>query len=226
VVRRCVSCSGPVLVTRRLRLADWLARVLLGIALVAALAWGAPANAQAVNLLVGLTRSTLSSPPAAAAPDAGALAVSRGGGAYLGFSLGTKPTRLASLAVEGAYMVRAIKLTSPTGLSVERLKYLESPILARLSAGRLGGARLHVLGGPTFAVRLTANDEATGASVGSLVRRFDAGVLLGGGVDVHGLAFQARYEWGLTNAARGGGLLGNDRMKNRTLVLLVALPAR
>lgn len=184
----------------------------------------APANAQSVALLVGLTRSNLVTGTPADAPTVAVPEVSRSGGAFFALSIGTDVTRRASIAVEAAYLVRGLKFTAANGFTVQRLTYLEMPVLGRLNLGQFGPVGAHVLGGPTVGVRVTARDQLTTVSVADRVSRFDTGLMAGGGVDVRGFTVQVRYEWGLKNIARNGGLLGTGTMKNRTLIMLVLLP--
>ncbi len=218
----------PRVITTSAVLKCWLRRLRAGLFVFACIVCAAAsAEAQTGSVMIGFTRSTMAMgtiPTDSSGADAAI--VSHYGGGLFGVSIGTDTTRPASIAVEGLFVVRGVRLGTAAGVSANNLKYLEAPVLGRFSAGRIGPIPLHVLAGPTFAFRFGGSDTITGTSVNDLVRRFDSGLMVGMGFEVRGYLVQARYEWGLVNVSRNGGLLGTGTMKNRTLALLVAVPMR
>jgi hypothetical protein len=193
--------------------------------IVLLLGWlASPASAQNVNLLFGITRSTLSTDAVTDGLSADTPALSRKGGAFFGVSVGTDAARRASIAVEGAYVVRGIRFDVPDAFSIVRLKYLAFPVVGRVRVATIQSVGVHLVAGPTVALRLGASEDVIRQSVSDVVGRYDAGVTFGVGVDVQGWTVQTRYEWGLIDIAKNGGLLGGATMKNRTLAILAVLP--
>lgn len=182
-----------------------------------------PANAQSAGLVLGLTSSSVfmgTSTPSE--PGATSAASSRYSGAIMGGYFSTDRTRRVSMDVEGVYVVRGVRVAP----AADRLGYLAAPVLVRASLGRVGPLNLHVVAGPSFAFRITARDIASNTGLGDQVKRFDLGLVVGGGFQIRTYTVELRYERGLTNIARNGGVLGTGTMKNRTVAVLVMLPLR
>ena len=89
----------------------------------------------------------------------------------------------------------------PTGTL--RLTYLESPWLLRyeFDAPSLAPSVIHVVAGPAVALKLGASFKGGGVStdVGEDFRTLDLGLVVGAGIDHHGLLVDVRYTWGLAN---------------------------
>jgi Outer membrane protein beta-barrel domain len=192
-----------------------------------------PARAQTAGLVVGVTSGNVSmGSPSPIVAGTATETLSRYSGATMGAFFSTDQKRTVSIGVEGAYVVRGVKVeTIDTATNLDflagyRLSYLAAPVLARVSLGRAAAVGVHLVTGPSFALRIGARETGTNTGVGDQVKRFDLGYLVGGGVDVRGYTFQVRYEWGLTNIARQGGVLGTGTMKNRTLSVVAIVPFR
>jgi len=84
-----------------------------------------------------------------------------------------------------------------------RLTYLESPWLLRyeLDTPALAPTVVHVVAGPAVAVRIGASFSGGGVStdVGEDFKTLDLGLVVGAGIDHHGLLVDVRYTWGLVN---------------------------
>lgn len=126
------------------------------------------------------------------------------------------PTKSRTGLVAGAFVRRVVE-DNPLGIQVEalvtqkgvkfpgddaeiKITYVEVPLLARYAVELSGGARPYVVAGPSLAIRMaTAYVPKLDAELPELIARTDAGLVLGGGVDVGRLVLDARYTLGLKN---------------------------
>jgi hypothetical protein len=105
---------------------------------------------------------------------------------------------------EVLYTMKGTRLRGSGAPSSVLLDYLEVPLLARVTM-HAGGRRIYAVGGPTAAFRLRARTrtEFSGSTeetdISDEVRRVDAGVAAGAGVEFGSLAVEGRYTFGLSN---------------------------
>ncbi len=109
------------------------------------------------------------------------------------------------------------------------LRYLEIPLLFRVTATSSPSVRLYGELGPAFAVELDCTITGAGAGVSvsescsdySSVSSFDVGAMVGGGfefpIDTHSLSLGVRYNYGLTDIAT------DTDAKNRNLQFVAGL---
>jgi hypothetical protein len=109
------------------------------------------------------------------------------------------------------------------------LDYLEFPALARVTVARGSSHGVHLFGGPSAGFRLNAKYRlAEGTTlksgetddIGDQVRRFEYGLIAGGGVEIgrHAVA-DARYSWGLSDVNRDAGATHGARTRAFTVLV-------
>jgi hypothetical protein len=112
------------------------------------------------------------------------------------------------------------------------LDYLDFPVLARFNAPASGTMRLHVFAGPSFGYRMGARSKVSSnqfdfaegeiVNIEEDVRRFDIGLVAGAGADIgRRLVVDARYAWGLTNAAKDNA--EGVALKHRVLSIMAGV---
>ena len=94
-----------------------------------------------------------------------------------------------------------------------KLDYVQVPLLLRIGNTGKAGASLYGVVGPTLG--FLARNEG----LSNQLKSTDVGVVLGGGVTLSRLLFEARYTQGLTSFNIGG----TTNAKNRVLSLIVGL---
>jgi hypothetical protein len=117
-----------------------------------------------------------------------------------------------SAQFEALYIAKGAKLESDAGDPSVTLKldYFEVPVLARVALTRTAKRSFFLFAGPSFAVRTNASVEdsvtvggynyGSATDVGVDFKRFDVGVIVGGGVDIgQWIVIDGRYAWGLTD---------------------------
>jgi hypothetical protein len=109
-----------------------------------------------------------------------------------------------SLQPEAVYAMKGARLRGPGAQPSLLLDYLEIPVLARVSM-RAGGRTIFAVGGaaPAFCVRARTRTKF-GSSTEEIdildeVRRFDAGLVGGAGIEIGRLVVDGRYTFGLIN---------------------------
>ena len=112
-------------------------------------------------------------------------------------------------------------------------QYLDVPVLARLTMSRSSARAIHAFAGPMVSVRTSAKaqDALVGLGggafgieddIGGSVKRFDAGLVVGGGVDVgRRLVIDGRYSWGLLDVNRGDTDV--YRVRNRGFAVMAGM---
>jgi hypothetical protein len=153
-----------------------------------------------------------------------------GGGAFL-----VQPLRgPLALQVEGLYMPKGAETTETLGsadlTTTLIFDYFEIPALARVSLARSAARNIYLFGGPFTAIRLNAKfRQAAGrpitsgvtTDISADVKRFDFGMVAGGGVDVsRHLVVDARYSWGLVDINKGIPTAAQG-IRTRTFAVLV-----
>lgn len=85
-----------------------------------------------------------------------------------------------------------------------RLTYLEVPLLARASLSTPARTPIHLFTGPALAFKIDASEsDALGSrDIGATIANFDAGWVIGGGVDLAEFVFDVRYTWGLLSVPK------------------------
>ena len=91
--------------------------------------------------------------------------------------------------------------TGGVGENILELSYLQVPVLVQLQLPAAAVVRPHLFGGISLAlpVRCTRNDVPCTDVEHLKVHSFDAGVLVGGEIEVFGIGVGARYEAGLSS---------------------------
>ena len=109
-----------------------------------------------------------------------------------------------SLQPEAVYAMKGARLRSPGAQPSLLLDYLEIPVLARVSM-RAGGRTIFAIGGvaPAFCVRArtrtTFGSSTEEIDILDEVRRVDAGLVGGAGIEIGRLVLDGRYTFGLIN---------------------------
>ncbi len=168
-------------------------RVLMTVALLAAPVSGTRAQTS-IGLITGVAASTYSGSGASNVEWRTAFM----GGVVAGFPVG----ETISIRSEFQFATKGSRVRTEAGAvgdNVLELSYLQVPVLVQLRAPGAAVVRPHLFGGISFAlpVRCARNDVSC-ADVEHLdVHSFDAGVLVGGEIEVFGIGIGARYEAGL-----------------------------
>ena len=125
--------------------------------------------------------------------------------------------RTGVAGVMGELMYAKKSTTTPEGEA--DLYYLEIPILFRINIGSssLNGVLVYFLGGPVFDINLKS--RLNGVEVSNRFNDFDAGVILGGGVEITRFIIEGRYNWGLLNILERN-LAGASSIQTQSFALL------
>lgn len=89
-----------------------------------------------------------------------------------------------------------------------KLDYLDVPILGRFWARAGSRSTIHVFAGPSLNFRLRARvrgsfaGETSEQNIDDEIKAFDAGLVMGAGVQVGRLIVDGRYTWGVTNISK------------------------
>jgi hypothetical protein len=176
-----------------------------------------------LHLLGGVTTARFTQETAAGPDDAHL--VSRGGfvmgaGSFLPLrgGLGVAPEVLYS--EKGA--------EAETGTARIRLRYVQVPLLLRHEFAVTGAVRPHLTAGPVLSWLAQCDFDGGGPVESCDSRygsddsygRFDAGLMVGGGVRWQQLALVARYELGLSDINRAEGYLSRNRARYLAVMLL------
>ena len=207
-----------------------LAATMLSLALSATLVASASAQSEPVRLgvLGGVNFATLRS-------DLDGLYVPRNrtgfvGGVQLIAPLGG----MVSLEVDGLYAMKGAKLGGSSVNVTGNFNYIEFPALLRLDLAKTSPISPYVVAGPTLAVRVGCSfsvkvflsissdcDRVDNYLDAKLTKTFDAGVVVGGGLDfaigTNTVSFGARYTYGLVDLADVGSI------RNRAISLLAGV---
>ena len=88
-----------------------------------------------------------------------------------------------------------------------KLDYLEAPLLGVVTFPSCGPVTPFVYGGPAFGLNVSATAARVGMEedddIDDDVRGSDVAMTFGGGINVDGLTFEARYTEGLSSIAEG-----------------------
>jgi hypothetical protein len=135
--------------------------------------------------------------------------------------------------IDGLYSMKGAKSSGAASEATFKLDYLEVPLLLRYDFPVAGTIRPHLAVGPSVALRVGCSaegrsggvtvsldcDDAGDESFGSDLRTFDAGIVVGGGVDFtagrNTLTLGARYSYGLLSISGGDDI----NTKNRVISL-------
>ena len=90
-----------------------------------------------------------------------------------------------------------------------KLKYLDLPLLVRVTGPRVGRGTLQAFAGPTVSLRIGATKQAAFEGPGDSgfkrdlesdeIDRFDTGLTFGGGIELDRVRFDARYTIGMAD---------------------------
>lgn len=103
--------------------------------------------------------------------------------------------------------------------STRKLDYVQLPLLARFGNKGSDHASLYAIAGPTLGVLVRATDNGT--NVKSSLKRTDVGVVVGAGVTLTRLMFEARYTYDLVDFNKVADPSGSH--KNRVVSFLVGV---
>lgn len=199
-------------------------RVAIGAFMALVCALPAAAQERQFGAKIGPTFATAAIAPDGANGGYGVRTAVAGGG----FLVLPARARLA-LQIEALFSPRGATLDlDDENIAVTlQFDYLELPVLARVTAIRASGYSLHLFGGPSGSIRMSAKQRVSTTGPGFAqgfnedisadVARFDAGLIAGAGVDVGSRwLVDGRYYWGLTDINRGP-----DDAKIRTRALTI-----
>jgi hypothetical protein len=100
------------------------------------------------------------------------------------------------------------------------VSYIDIPVLGRVNLPGSGPARVHLLVGPSFIIKVDETLEPAEDDEEDSFENFETALLVGAGVRVSRFRVDACYGWGLTNIINdeeGEAFTG----KNRVLSILV-----
>jgi hypothetical protein len=144
-------------------------------------------------------------------------------GGMAGVWIGVRPSRHFDIVADVDYVARGTH--EQDGPGVERLHYLDIPVVARGTLVSFNQGRTHVLllGGISFAIKLGATRDGsdvsdTGESSSSIYTSSDIGAVVGAMVEHGRLGGGIRATWGLTDILADFPIAG--QFKNRTLAFL------
>lgn len=132
-------------------------------------------------------------------------------------------TPVFAVQTEALYSQKGASVSSQGFAGELQLDYFDIPILARFSTSPSPRARVHVYAGPSFNFNLRARTTATFMGETSVqdfedeIRTFEAGLVVGAGVEVARLLFEGRYAWGLSNVDAEEGTGTDPTVKTRVL---------
>jgi hypothetical protein len=175
----------------------------------------------------GLALATLSSYQSPDVNEAFDTSVRNGAtlGAFVLVPLGEK----WSLQPEVLFVQKGAKITFPGSTSTDAvvdLRYLEFPVLLTLGIGS-GSVRGFVNAGPTFAFKLHASVDASDSGgpsdvdIDSQVRRADAGIAVGGGVEGRHWSLGVRLVQGFIDI--GNSRQVDDVIRTRTVAVVAGV---
>lgn len=151
--------------------------------------------------------------------------VGAAGGAFLTLDFGSG----FMLQPEVLYTQKGVKLAfDESGLDgAVRIKvdYLEIPVLARLTFGKV--VRGYVFGGPSINFNLSATgqflDGAEEEDISDEVESLEFALVFGGGLEIGPVLFEGRWSEGLTDIAKVTGDEPAPNLKTRTFMVLFGL---
>lgn len=129
-----------------------------------------------------------------------------------------------SLQPEMLYAMKGARLRATGTQPSLLLDYVEVPILARVSA-RLSGAKIFIVGGaaPALRVRARTRTKFGGSTeeidISDQVKRFDAGIVGGAGIEVGSLLVDARYTFGMMNVDKDSSDTANATNRALSITL-------
>jgi hypothetical protein len=105
-------------------------------------------------------------------------------------------------------------------LGTIKLNYVQVPVLVRAGVPLAPAVSLRLFGGPSFGFRESAKvrAEGTDTDIKEDVESFDAGLVFGAGLDVAHFLVDARYTFGLKNAAKDPA--EGESVKNRVFSIM------
>src|SRR5215471_10956663 len=183
--------------------------VVCSIALCGTLAVPVAAHAQVI-VKAGLNSSTITFYPG---PNDSPLETTEHLLGFVGgvsFLVPPAPKSWAALQLEG--LVGQVGGSNLLGLDDKlRVTTLSFPILLNAGVSRHAPANVYVIGGiaPTFNLHATYSVEGMTETVTDEIKRFDLGLVLGGGVVYRRMVFETRYTWGLKTLFDDGELDGS-----------------
>lgn len=146
-------------------------------------------------------------------------------GGMAGAWVGVRPSRFFDVITDVDYVGRGTH--EKDGPGVERIHYLEIPVMARGSVLSLhdGRTRVLLMGGISFGIKLGATRDGSdvddnGASISSIYKNSDVGGVVGAMVEHGRLGGGIRATWGLTDILADFPIAGE--FKNRTLILFAS----
>jgi hypothetical protein len=143
-------------------------------------------------------------------------------------------TPVLAIQFEALYVQKGGKFEDPEfpEQSTILLDYVEVPVLLRVGSSRRHARGLHVFGGGSVGMRVSARRQFSlalqGGTMGQShdmrkeIERFEASLMAGAGADLHRhVVVDARYAWGLTpvNRDRTGGF----RIRTRVFTVLAGV---
>jgi hypothetical protein len=143
-------------------------------------------------------------------------------------------TPALALQFEALYVQKGGKLEDPDFPVQATLifDYVEFPVLLRVGSSRRDTRGVHVFGGGSAGLRVSARRQFTAAQTGGTIgeshdirneiERFEASLIAGAGIDLHRhVVLDGRYWWGLTpvNRDREGGF----RVRTRVVAVMLGI---
>lgn len=158
-------------------------------------------------------------------------------GGVLGVQLIAPLSGMVGLEIDGLYSMKGAKVGVSAFDATAKFDYLEFPVLLRLDLAKASPISPYIVAGPSFAVRVSCKfgvqvfisvatdcDNVDNVFDTKLTKTFDAGAVIGGGLDfavgANTVSFGARYTYGLVDLADIGSI------RNRAISLLggVSMP--
>jgi outer membrane protein with beta-barrel domain len=180
----------------------------------------ASALAQQIGVKAGVNFASLT-PEEDESPD-----ISRRPGPIGGLWVRVAPARRVSVHVEGLFSEKGVRFDATAlgldGLADVRIRYLETPLLARADVGAPSSTRVFVVGGVAPAFKLSARSKASfegreeTKDTSDDIESLDIGLVGGVGLEFGRALIEVRYTYGLRRINKDAND-PEDSVKNRVI---------
>ena len=195
-------------------------RLVVGVLVAIACGQARAAFAQEITIKGGVNMATISFSPE---PDSPTLP---GGswrpGVIAGISFMPRPSNRGGIQIEALIRQGGVRNLLRQDDAI-RVTYLDIPVLLHVDVFRGSSTSVFLVGGPALAVNLQASYEDDGVteSVKDDIEPIDVLLVVGGGVEVGRMTFEARYNWGLRTAFHDSELQGT--FKNQSFAIMAGV---
>jgi hypothetical protein len=111
--------------------------------------------------------------------------------------------RTFALQTEALFNQKGAKFEGPNFSARTTINYIDAPVLLRVSSPKSSGVSFHTFAGPSFGFWVSGETKSTVQGqvgvdeIDNDFKRFDLGLVVGGGVEFGRLIVDGRYTWGM-----------------------------